>query len=140
MDPTTPGPAASEGPPRGDGDGQPRGPQGSSEAARRASMIVRAARECVVHARMDRDAFAAYLGMTLGADIPPEELEFWELGGSMPGDVLLLCAAVIREVADAVPGLALPPGVRRDVERFSRGLPRLAPDDPIREALGGEAA
>jgi hypothetical protein len=93
-----------------------------------ASAIILAAREAVGSAGMDRAAFAAYIG----DDVSPEDLEFWEIGGSMPADVMLLCAAVLREAA--VSGLPVAAEVRSAVEQMP-GLPRLPPGDPVRELL-----
>ena len=100
-----------------------------------ASAVVLAARESVMYAGMDRGDFAAYLSAELDRDIPPEELEFWEIGGSMPGDVMLLCTVVIREVLAAVRDFSIPADIRLLADRMSRDLPRLPPDDPIRKAL-----
>jgi hypothetical protein len=105
----------------------------SSPYARAASAIVQAAREAVGSAGMDRDEFAAYLSAELDEDIPPEELEFWEFGGSYPGYVMLLCAAVIREAVIA--GLPVAADVRSAAEQTARTVPRLPPGDPVRELL-----
>lgn len=107
-----------------------------SWAARMASAVVLAARQAAsAHAGMDRGAFAAYLSAELDTGIPAEELEFWEIGGSMPGDAMLLCVMVIREVLAMVPDHGIPASVRLMAERMSQDLPPLPPDDPIREAL-----
>jgi hypothetical protein len=100
--------------------------------ARMASLTILSARESVGAAGMDRGEFAAYLTDVTGTAVPPEELEFWEIGGIPPGDVMLLCAAVIREAAAS--GFPVNAEIRGAVERI-RGLPRLAPGDPVRELL-----
>ena len=105
----------------------------SSPYARSASAIVLAAREAAGSAGMGRDEFAAYLSHELDEDFPPEELEFWEMGGSCPGHVMLLCAVVIREAAAF--GLPVAADVRLAAERLARDLPRLAAGDPVRELL-----
>lgn len=105
----------------------------SSPHARMASAIVLAAREAVGSAGMDRDEFAAYLSAELEEDIPPEDLEFWEIGGSYPGHVMLLCAVVIREAAAY--GLPVAADIRSAAERLAREIPRLPPGDPIHELL-----
>lgn len=104
-----------------------------------ASAVALAASEAVRRAGMDRGEFAAYLSGALDRDIPPEELEFWEIGGSMPGDVMLLCAVVIREVLATVPDFSIPANVRLLADQMSRDLPRLPPEDPIRELLNRES-
>jgi hypothetical protein len=104
-----------------------------SRYARKASAIVRAAREAVGTAGMDREEFAAYLGAELDEVVPPEEFEFWEIGGSMPGDVMLLCAVVIREAMAA--GVPVSADIRSSAEQTARGLPRLPAGDPVRELL-----
>lgn len=111
------------------------GGAGRRDLRAEASAVVLAASEAVRRAGMDRGEFAAYLSGALDKDIPPEELEFWEIGGSMPGDVMLLCAVVIREVLATVPDSPVPVNVRLLADRMSRDLPRLPPDDPVREAL-----
>jgi len=103
-----------------------------SRYARMASAIILAARETVGTAGMDRGEFAAYASAELEEDFPPEEMEFWEIGGSCPGHVMLLCEAVIREAIEC--GLPVAADVRAAVERI-RDLPRLPPGDPVRELL-----
>ncbi len=105
----------------------------SSPHARMASVIFLGAREAVGTAGMDREEFAAYLSAELEVSIPPEELEFWEIGGSGRGDAMLACAAVIREAVIA--GLPVAAVVRAAAEQMSRELPRLPPGDPVRELL-----
>jgi hypothetical protein len=82
---------------------------------------------------MDRDELAAYISAVLGDDVPLEEFEFWEIGGVPAGDVMLVCAVVIREAAAA--GYPVATDVRASAERASSGLPRLPPGDPVRELL-----
>ena len=104
-----------------------------SRYAREASAIIKAAREAVGTAGMDREEFAAYLSGELDEVVPPEELEFWEIGGNPPGDVMLLCAVVIRE-AVAV-GIPVAADARSSAGQAARGLPRLPSGDPVRELL-----
>lgn len=94
--------------------------EGGRDFRAEASAVVLAASEAVRRAGMDRSEFAAYLSDALDRGIPPEELEFWEIGGSMPGDVMLLCAAVIREALAAVPDSPVPANVRLLADRMSR--------------------
>lgn len=45
----------------------------------------------------------------------------------MPGDVMLLCAAVIWEALAAVPDSPVPTNVQLLADRMSRDLPRFLP-------------
>lgn len=103
--------------------------------ARMASAVTLAGREAAGAAGMDRGAFATYLGIVTGREVSPEDLEFWEVGGSMPGDVLLVCAGVIREVLADRPGFAVAAQVRELALRLAADVPPLPSDDPIRAML-----